>query len=84
MGSKDQQLKNSIDQIFYKYDKDKTNFLNEKEFGACVGELCRMLNWPQPKDYKDFINIARSIDTNYDGKITKTELFNIFKRTTGY
>lgn len=80
MNDKDQQLRNAIDQIFYKYDKDNSGSMNEKEFGACIGELCKMLNKPQPKDYNEFIQIAKTIDTNYDGKISKVELFNVFKK----
>jgi hypothetical protein len=34
---RDQQLRNSIDQIFYKYDRDNSGFLEEKEFRACIG-----------------------------------------------
>jgi hypothetical protein len=34
-----------------------------------------MLNKPPPTDYNQFIQIAKSVDTNYDGKISKKELF---------
>lgn len=37
MNDRDQQLRNAIDQIFYKYDRDNSGFLEEKEFQACIG-----------------------------------------------
>jgi hypothetical protein len=37
-----------------------------------------------PSDYNQFIQMAKSIDNNYDGRIGKQELFNLFKKTTGY
>lgn len=43
-----------------------------------------MLGMPPPNNYQQFINMAKQIDTNYDGRISKLELFNLFKRTTGY
>ena len=45
-----------------------------------VGPLCQKLNMPPPQSYDEFINIAKSIDTNYDGKISKMELFNVMKK----
>ncbi len=41
-----------------------------------------MLNKP-PTDYNQFIQIAKPVDTNYDGKISKKELFQVFKRLLG-
>jgi hypothetical protein len=42
-----------------------------------------MLNKPPPTDYNQFIQIAKSVDANYDGKISKQELFQVFKRFLG-
>lgn len=30
-----------------------------------------MLNKPPPQDYNQFIQIAKSVDKNYDGRISK-------------
>lgn len=42
-----------------------------------------MLNKPPPTDYNQFLQIAKSIDSNYDGRINKQELFQVFKRFLG-
>jgi hypothetical protein len=43
-----------------------------------------MLNVPPPSNYQEFISIARQTDTNYDGRISKMELFNLFKKVMRY
>jgi hypothetical protein len=43
-----------------------------------------MLNKPPPSNYNEFIQIAKSIDTTGKGRISKMDLFNLFKRMTGY
>jgi hypothetical protein len=42
-----------------------------------------MLNKPPQTDYNQFLQIAKSIDSNYDGRINKQELFQVFKRFLG-
>ena len=32
---------------------------------------------PPPNSYEEFINIAKQVDTNYDGKIRKKELLTV-------
>ena len=39
---------------------------------------------PPSTDYNQFIQIAKSVDTNYNGRISKDELFAVFKKLTGY
>ena len=38
------------------------------------------MNVPPPSSYEEFISIAKEIDTNYDCKISKMELFTVLKR----
>ena len=36
-----------------------------------------MMQVPPPNSYEEFINIAKQVDTNYDGKIRKKELLTV-------
>lgn len=83
-GNSDQLLKSKIDEIFSRYDKDNTGNLEQAEFQGFFDELCHLLNRPSPTDYNQFVEAAKSIDSNYDGRISKMELFTLFKRATGY
>jgi hypothetical protein len=83
-GDKDQILRNNIDQIFSKYDRDGTGYLEPTEFQAFFGELCNLLGRPPVNDYNQFVTIAKSIDADKDGRISKPEIFTVFKQATGY
>ena len=52
---KDQVLRNKIDEIYSRYDRDNTGFLDPSEFQAFFGELCQMLGKPPVTDYNQFI-----------------------------
>lgn len=79
-GDKDQRLRSFIDQIFAKYDRDGRGTLEENEFAPAIGEICQLAHMPPPSSYQQFIQIAREIDSNYDGRISKMELFTVLKR----
>lgn len=56
---KDQQLRNLIDQIYMKYDRDGRGTLEENEFGPAIGDICQQMGIPPPQSYGEFIQIAR-------------------------
>lgn len=64
-------IRNKIDMLFAKYDQDGTGFLGQQEFLASFNELCHDLNMPPPQSFDQVMNIAQSIDTNFDGRISK-------------
>ena len=39
---------------------------------------------PPPQSQEQLFDIARQIDTNFDGRISKIELFNVYKRFRGW
>lgn len=39
---------------------------------------------PATNDYNQFLQFAKSTDTNNDFRISKMELFNAFKKSTKY
>ena len=42
------------------------------------------LNMPPPQSQEQLFDIARQIDTNFDGRISKIELFAVYKRFRGW
>lgn len=78
-GFKDQILKSYIDQVFDKYDTDKSHTLDQKEMTSFFNDLFKSLNMPIVITEQQALEAIRSIDANYDGTVNKEELFNAFK-----
>ena len=60
-----------IENIFARYDPNGTGHLEQNEFFAFFNELCVEMNVPPPQSYEAILNVAREVDTNYDGRISK-------------
>lgn len=79
----DMMLRNQIDQIFYRYDINRTGTLNFNELYMYLNELFGNMGYmgfqisPQ-----EAINLFRQADTDFNGQINKYELFNMFKYLT--
>jgi Ca2+-binding EF-hand superfamily protein len=70
----DQQLEDAINAVFGKYDVDKSDSLDFGEVKNLITDAFSKLN---EEDVKKF---AMAVDKNSDGKITRAELFAIFKQ----
>lgn len=71
----DQQLREIVDKIFEKYDKDKSFTLEPKELQAVLTDTIG-----KPASEEQAKKFAAAIDTNKDGKVTKMELFELIKK----
>jgi Ca2+-binding EF-hand superfamily protein len=71
-------LGNAIDLVFQKYDKDKSGSLDTAEITALITDVYAKLGKKvTEEDTKKFITV---VDNNGDGKISKAELLQIFKK----
>lgn len=71
-------LTNAIDLVFQKYDKDKSDSLDTSEITALITDVYAKLGKKvTEEDTKKFISV---VDNNGDGKISKAELLQIFKK----
>lgn len=80
MSYTEEQLKQAVDQIFIKYDKDHSGFLDFSESTQIVYDALKSMNTgrqPTEQDVKDLLDAA---DENKDQKISKEELLNVFKK----
>jgi len=76
-------LKNNIDFVFQKYDYNRTGQLEGNEFFYAYSELCLRMGLCPPQNYHDVWNAVMVCDTNMNGRISKMEMFMLFKRIQG-
>lgn len=79
----DQLLRNNIDQVYYRYDYNRNGQLEGNEFYFAYRDLCLMMGLAPPDSYQSVWNAMMTCDTNRDGRISKIEMFMLFKRIQG-
>lgn len=78
--SSEPELKAAIDAVFSKYDKDKNNSLDFGEIRELLNDAYAQIGNPKTITDADVKKFASAVDKDSDGKITKSELLEIFKR----
>jgi Ca2+-binding EF-hand superfamily protein len=78
--SGDSELRAAIDAVFIKYDKDHSNTLDYTEVKELLNDAYAQIGNPKVITDSDVKKFTSAVDKDSDGKITKTELFEIFKR----
>jgi hypothetical protein len=79
----DQLLRNNIDSVYMRYDRNYSGQLEGNEFYFAYRDLCLMMGLAPPNDYQSVWNAMLSCDSNRDGRISKLEMFMLFKRIQG-
>jgi Ca2+-binding EF-hand superfamily protein len=77
------QLRQAIDAVFNKYDTDKSNTLDNSELKNVIRDTFGQLGAHREVTDEDIKKFLGAVDRNSDGKVTKIELLEIFKRLTG-
>lgn len=78
----DMQLRQYIDQVFMRYDFNRTGTLNLQELHMFLNELFGMCGIPHNVSYGECYNALMAMDANRDGQVNKYELFNLFRYMT--
>lgn len=78
----DMQLRQYIDQVFMRYDINRTGTLNLPELHIFLNELFQMCGVPRMVTYQEAYSALMAMDSNRDGQINKYELFNLFRYMT--
>ena len=76
----DDQLRQAIDFIFNRYDKDHNNVLDYQEVKEVVSDAFRNVNNAREITDEDIKKFVGAVDTDADGRISKQELLMIFKK----
>lgn len=78
----DFQLKQYIDQVFARFDVNRSGNLNINELHSFLNELFVMTGFGRTITLQEAHNALLKIDSNHDGKVNKFELFNLFRLIT--
>ena len=76
----DDQLRQAIDFIFNRYDKDHNNVLDYAEVKEVVTDAFKNVNNAREITDEDIKKFVGAVDTDSDGHISKQELLMIFKK----
>jgi|JI6StandDraft_1071083.scaffolds.fasta_scaffold259828_1 hypothetical protein len=79
----DQMLINNIERVYQQYDFNRNGQLEGQEFFYAYRDLCLMMGISPPNSYQDVWNAIRAGDANMDGRISRMEMFMLFKRILG-
>lgn len=76
----DDQLRQAIDAIFNKYDSDKSGTLEGNQIFCLINDAFKSLGRNRQVKSDEVNQFVKAIDKNGDGKISKSELFEILKK----
>lgn len=71
MSYSEEQLRQAVDQVFLKYDKDQSGFLDFSESTAIVHDAVKQMNAERQPTEQDVKNLLELADENKDNKISK-------------
>ena len=76
----DDQIRGAVINLFAKYDKDNSGFVDGKEINAMCNDLGKELGRSQAYENGQIESILKTIDRNMDGRITKDELYVLMRK----
>jgi Ca2+-binding EF-hand superfamily protein len=79
----DNLLRGYVDQVFMKFDSNRSGTLEAHELAGFFNEVFAMMGDPRRLDQMSAMNALRAIDQNCDGRASKIELFTALKRMMG-
>ena len=82
MGYSDDQLRQAVDAVFGAFDADNSGTLDRNEVFNLISAAMKNMNPPCNRDpTQEEVNaLVQASDTSGDGKISKPELYEIFKK----
>lgn len=64
-------LRDFVDEVFALYDRNRTGYLDPMELANFFNDLFARLNDPRRFNQQQALDIFRSIDKNFDGRVEK-------------
>jgi Ca2+-binding EF-hand superfamily protein len=80
MSISDQQINDTVEAVFAKYDTDGSKSLDPSEVLNIVRDAFKAHNVGKEVTEAEVQNLIKVVDQNGDGKIQKNELFDLFKK----
>jgi hypothetical protein len=82
MNVSDLQLRQFIDEVFMRYDYNKSGTLNLPELHIFLTELFSLTGMKKTFSYEEACGALQTMDANRDGQISKFELYNLYRHMT--
>ena len=79
----DMMLRQNVEIVFQRYDMNFSGQLEGQEFFYAYRDLCLMMGVAPPMSYQDVWQAAMASDYNGNGRISRPELFMLFKQIQG-
>ena len=79
-GYSDAQLRAAVDAVFGKYDSDNSGSLDSNEVYNLINDALNHMKANRQVNQAEVSQFVSAVDKSGDGKIQKTELYEIFKR----
>ena len=79
----DMMLQQKIEMVFQRYDMNMSGQLEGQEFFYGYRDLCLSMGVAPPMNYQDVWNAVMQCDYNGNGRVSRQELFMLFKRIQG-
>jgi len=77
----DIQIREAVDVVFQRFDKDGNNLLDQSEIKDFLGYALKKMHSTRPPSDKDVNRFLQKNDKSHDGKINKMEMFALLKST---
>lgn len=76
-------MRQTVDEIFKKYDTDKSGTIEVHELANVVRDIFKAKDGDKLVKEADVKRVMAALDTNGDGKLSKEEFFVLLKRCSG-
>ena len=76
----DDQIRNAVLNLFKKYDRDQTGFVENRELNAMCNDLARELGSKRNFSNEEINSVLNTLDKNQDGKVTLDELYVLMRK----
>lgn len=76
----EEQLRQAVDQVFARYDADNSGTLERSEVYKLINDALASMNAGRQVTEAEVDGLVNSVDKNNDKKISKPELYEIFKQ----
>lgn len=80
MEHSDEDLRIAVDNVFTAYDRDNNGYLEENEIRCLISDALKHMGEATPVGTAEINKFIKAVDSNGDGKISKSELFDIFRQ----